>query len=96
MKKVLLLGFFVGLTACTITGAPDSYNPGLEKRAYIIEPFDSSRMEFREINQEKDFLQVSTMWKDSSWDDYKMDLKQDTVFAVIIEQHPRYCKKNTT
>ena len=61
-----------------------------------LERIDTTKVLFREIHIAKDFTEILTLYKDSTWFVQNIDVKQDTVFNVLIEQHPKFVKVGTT
>jgi len=101
MKNLIILIFLLLLAGC-ITDNQASISRMTTPAAKIetslphLERIDTTKVLFREIHISKDFTEILTLYKDSTWYVQNINISQDTVFNVLIEQHPKFVKVGTS
>lgn len=99
MKLIYLIVFLL-LIGCVTDNSANmtkitSPAAKIETSLPILNHIDTTKVLFREIHIAKDFVEILTLYKDSAWFVQNINISQDTVFNVLIEQHPKFVKVGT-
>ena len=103
MKNLMILILTLLLVGCVTDSSSYSNKlcPDQCKTAKIsqsmpkLERMDTTKILFREINIQRAFTQIITLYKDSSWEDEIYNVSQDSVHNILIEQYPKFVKVGT-
>ncbi len=100
MKNFIILIFILLLSGCITDNSANisrMTTPAakIETSLPHLERIDTTKVLFREIHIAKQFTEILTLYKDSTWFVQNINISQDTVFSVLIEQHSKFVKVGT-